>query len=59
MSIHFAFAEVIVLGCGLERLQRWLQEYKLDFVMPADSRLCAVYDTLVTSVTVTSTKERV
>jgi hypothetical protein len=59
MSIHFAYAEVIVLGSGLERLENGLQEYKLDFVMPADSRLSAVYDTLVTSVTVTLTKEKV
>jgi hypothetical protein len=59
MSIYFAGAEVIVLGCGLERLQRWLQQCKLSFVMPADSRLAAVYDTLITAVSVTLTKENV
>ena len=59
MAIHFVGAEVIVMGCGLERLERWLQQYKLSFVMPADSRLSAVYDTLITTVTVTLTKERV
>ena len=59
MSIHFGYAEVIVLGSGLERLERRLQEYELSFVMPADSRLSAVYDTLITAVTVTLTKESV
>ena len=59
MSIHFVGAEVIVLGCGLERLERQLQQYELSFVIPADSRLGAVYDTLITAVTVTLTKESV
>jgi hypothetical protein len=59
MSIYFGCAEVIVLGSGLKRLERWLQEYKLSFVMPADSRLGAVYDTLITTVTITFTKENV
>ena len=59
MSIHFVGAEVIVLGCGLERLERWLQQYKLSSLMPADSRLSVVYDTLITAVTVTLTKENV
>jgi hypothetical protein len=53
MSIHFGCAEVIVLGSGLKRLERWLQGYELSFVMSADSRLGAVYDTL------TLTKENV
>ena len=59
MSIHFACAEVIVLGSGLKRLERWLQEYELSFIMPADSRLSAVYDTLITAVTLTFTKENI
>ena len=59
MSIHFGCAEVVVLGSGLKRLEDWLQRYELSFVMPADSRLSAVYDTLVTTVTLTLTKERV
>ena len=59
MSIHFGCAEVIVLGSGLKRLESWLQRYELSFVMPADSRLSAVYDTLVTTVTLTLTKENV
>jgi hypothetical protein len=57
MSIHFGSAEVIVLGSGLKRLEGWLQHYELSFVMPADSRLSTVFDTLVTAVTVTLTKE--
>ena len=59
MSIHFVCAEVIVLGSGLERLERRLQQYELSFVMPADSRLGAVYDTLIIAVTLTLTKESV
>jgi hypothetical protein len=59
MSIHFGCAEVIVLGSGLKRLERWLQGYELSFVMSADSRLAAVYDTLITTVTLTLTKETV
>ena len=59
MSIHFACADVIVLGSGLNWLERRLQQYELSFVMPADSRLGAVYDTLITAVTLTLTKERV
>jgi hypothetical protein len=59
MSIHFGCAEVIVLGSGLKRLERWLQGYELSFVMSADSRLGAVYDTLITTVTLTFTKENV
>ena len=59
MSIHFGCAEVIVLGSGLKRLERWLQGYELSFVMSADSRLAAVYDTLITAITITLTKENV
>jgi hypothetical protein len=57
MSIHFGCAEVILLGSGLKRLESWLQKNELSFVMPADSRLGAVYDTLVTTVTLTLIKE--
>jgi hypothetical protein len=59
ISIHFACADVIVLGSGLNWLERRLQQYELSFVMPADSRLGAVYDTLVAAVTLTLIKERV
>ena len=59
MSIYFGCAEVVVLGSGLKRLESWLQGYKLSFVMSADSRLGAVYDTLITAVTITLTKESV
>ena len=59
MSIYFVGAEVAVLGSGLKRLEGWLQRYELSFVMSADSRLGAVYDTLITAVTLTLTKERV
>ena len=59
MSIHFACADVIVLGSGLNWLERRLQQYELSFVMSANSRLGAVYDTLITAVTITLTKESV
>jgi hypothetical protein len=59
MRIHFASAEVIILGSGLKRLESWLQKNELSFVMPADSRVGAVYDTLITAVTVTLTKENI
>ena len=57
MSIHFGCAEVVVLGSGLKRLEGWLQKNELGFVMSADRRLGVVYDTLVTTVTLTLTKE--
>ena len=59
MSIHFLGAEVIVMGSGLKRLERGLQQYELSSLMPAESRLGAVYDTLITAVTLTLTKENV
>ena len=59
LSIHFGCAEVIVLGSGLNRLEDWLQRYELSCVRPADSRLAAVYDTLISAVAVTLTKENV
>jgi hypothetical protein len=59
ISIHFACADVIVLGSGLNWLERRLQQYELSFVMSADSRLGAVYDTLIAAVTLTLIKERV
>ena len=59
MTIHFACADVIVLGSGLNWLERRLQQYELSFVMPADSHLGAVYDTLITAVTVSLTKDNV
>jgi len=59
MSIHFGCAEVVVLGSGLKRLESWLQKNELSFVMSADRRLGVVYDTLVTTVTLTLTKDNV
>ena len=57
MTIHFGSAEVVVLGSGLKRLEGWLQKNELSFVMSADRRSGVVYDTLVTTVTLTLTKE--
>ena len=57
MTIHFGSAEVVVLGSGLKRLEGWLQKNELSFVMSADRRSGVVYDTLVTTVTLTLAKE--
>ena len=59
MSIHFGCAEVVVLGSGLKRLEGWLQKNELSFVMSADRRSGVVYDTLVTTVTLTLIKDNV
>jgi hypothetical protein len=59
MSIHFGCAEVVVLGSGLKRLESWLQKNELSFVMSADRRLGVVYDSLVTTVTLTLIKDNV
>jgi len=48
---------VVVLGSGLKRLEGWLQKNELSFVMSADRRSGVVYDTLVTTVTLTLAKE--
>jgi hypothetical protein len=59
ISIHFACADVIVLGSDLNWLERRLQQYELSFVKSGNSRLDVVYDTLITAITLTLTKERV
>ena len=57
MLIRFARADVVVLGSGLKRLGQNIQKYELRFVKSADSRLAAVLNTHVTTVTVILTKE--
>ena len=57
MLIHFARADVIVLGSGLKRLENEIQKYELKFVKSADRRLAAVLNTHITSVAITFTKE--
>jgi hypothetical protein len=59
MLIHFARADVVVLGSGLKRLEQDIQKYELKFVKSADRRLAATLNTHIAAVTVTLTKENV
>ena len=59
MLIHFARADVVVLGSGLKTLERGIQKYELKFVKSADRRLAATLNTHIAVVTVTLTKESV
>jgi len=55
--IHFARADVIVLGCGLNTLERAIQKYELKSVKSVDRRLAAMLKTHVAALTVTLTEE--
>jgi hypothetical protein len=55
--IHFASADVVVLGSGLTRLAEGIQQQELRFVKSADRRLAAAFKTHIASVTLTLTKE--
>ena len=57
IRIHFAHAEVVVLGSGLTMLEWALQEFALKSVKAADRRLAATLNTHIAAVTVTLTKE--
>jgi hypothetical protein len=59
MRIHFASADVVVLGSGLKRLEQGIQKYELKFVKSADRRLAAMLSTHVAAVTLTLTKENI
>jgi hypothetical protein len=59
MLVHFARADVVVLGCGLKTLERAIQKFELKFVKSADRRLAATLNTHIAAVTVTLTKENV
>jgi hypothetical protein len=59
MLIHFACADVVVLGSGLKRLGQDIQKYELKFVKSADRRLAVTLKTHIAAVTVTLTKENV
>jgi hypothetical protein len=59
MRIHFASADVVVLGSGLKRLEQGIQKYELKFVKSADRRLAATLSTHIAAVTLTLTKENV
>ena len=59
MLIHFASADVVVLGSGLKLLAQEIQKYELKFVKSADLRLAATLKTHIAAVTVTLAKENV
>ena len=59
MLIHFACADVIVLGSGLKRLEQDIQKYELKFVKSADRRFATTLKTHIAALTITLTKENV
>jgi hypothetical protein len=59
MVIHFAQAEIVVLGSGLSMVEAYLQEYELKFVKSADRRFAGTAKTHVAVVTLTLTNENV
>jgi hypothetical protein len=59
MLIRFAQAEVVVLGSGLDAVERDLQQYELKFVKSAPRRFAGLLNTHIANVTITFTKENV
>jgi hypothetical protein len=59
MLIHFARAEVVVLGSGLKTLEHAIQKYELKFVKMADERLASTVNTHIATLIVTLTRENV
>jgi hypothetical protein len=57
MLIHFAQAEVVVLGSGLDAVERDLQKYELNFVKSAPRRFAGLLNTHIAAVTIAFTKE--
>src|ERR1017187_8245383 len=57
MLIRFAQAEVVVLGSGLDAVERDLQQYELKFVKSAPRRFAGLLNTHIAAVTITFTKE--
>ena len=57
MLIRFAQAEVVVLGCGLDAVERYLQQYELNFIKSAPRRFVGLLNTHIAAVTITFTKE--
>ena len=59
MLIRFAQAEVVVLGSGLDAVERDLQQCELKFVKSAPRRFAGLLNTHIAVVTITFTKENV
>jgi hypothetical protein len=57
--VHFAQAEVSVLGIGLAAVERDLQKYELKFVKSTLRRFVGLLNTHIAAVTITFTKEHV
>ena len=57
MLIRFAQAVVVVLGSGLDAVERDLQRYELKFVKSVPRRFTGLLKTHITAVTITFTKE--
>lgn len=57
LVIHFAVAQVVILGSGLKSIERNIQQYDLQFVRATDARNAAPQKTHIAAVTVTLTKE--
>ncbi len=57
MLIRFAQAEVVVLGCGLDMVERDLQRYELNYIMAAPRRFAGLLHSHIAAVTITFTKE--
>ena len=57
MLIRFAQAVVVVLGSGLDAVERDLQQYELKFVKSAPRRFAGLLNTHIAAVTTTFTKE--
>ena len=59
MVIHFAQAQVVLLGSGLKTVSRELKINRLALVQSADRRLASSLKTHLAAVTLTLTKENV
>ena len=57
LLIHFAMADVLVLGSGLKALERGLQKFELKFVKATGRREAAAFHSHVAAVSIAWTKE--
>lgn len=56
LSLHFATAEVALLGSGLKAVERAIQKCELKFVKAADRRFASTLKTHIAAVVITFTK---
>lgn len=57
LLIHFATADVALLGSGLKAVERALQNCELKYVKSADRRFAATLKTHIAAVAITFTKQ--